>query len=109
LKRLKDGTMDKYRILQSQVIDWAKEKGILENGTPIKQSFKTLEEVGELINAISTNNHLEIKDALGDILVTLIIQAKMQNVDLIECLNMAYNTISKRNGQMVNGTFVKDL
>ena len=100
--------MRDYRILESQVIEWAKDKGILENGTPLKQSFKTLEEVGELINAISTNNHLEIKDALGDVLVTIIIQAKMQNVDLIECLNMAYNTISKRNGEMVKGTFVKD-
>jgi NTP pyrophosphatase (non-canonical NTP hydrolase) len=97
-----------YRILESQVINWAKEKGIFDKGTPIKQSYKTLEEVGELINAVSTNNHLEIKDALGDILVTIIIQAKMQNVDLIECLNMAYNTISKRNGKMVEGTFIKD-
>jgi NTP pyrophosphatase (non-canonical NTP hydrolase) len=97
-----------YRILESLVIEWAEEKGILENGTPIKQCFKTLEEVGELINAVSTNNHLEIKDALGDVLVTIIIQAKMQNIDLIECLNMAYNTISKRNGKMVNGTFIKD-
>ena len=97
-----------YRILENQVIDWAEDKGILENGTPIKQSFKTLEEVGELINAVSTNNHLEIKDALGDVLVTIIIQAKMQNVGLIECLNLAYNTISKRTGKMVNGTFVKD-
>ena len=101
--------MKDYRILESQIIDWAKDKGILEKGTPIKQSFKTLEEVGELINAVSTNNDLEIKDALGDVLVTIIIQAKMQNVDLIECLNSAYNTISKRNGQMVNGTFIKDL
>ena len=97
-----------YRILESLVIDWAEDKGILENGTPLKQSFKTLEEVGELINAISTNNHLEIKDALGDVLVTIIIQAKMQNVELIECLNSAYNVISKRTGEMVNGTFIKD-
>jgi NTP pyrophosphatase (non-canonical NTP hydrolase) len=97
-----------YRILENQVIDWAEDKGILENGTPIKQSFKTLEEVGELINAISINDKEEIKDALGDVLVTIIIQAKMQNVGLIECLNLAYNTISKRTGKMVNGTFVKD-
>jgi NTP pyrophosphatase (non-canonical NTP hydrolase) len=100
--------MRDYRILESQVLEWAKDKGILENGTPLKQSFKTLEEVGELINAVSTNNHLEIKDALGDVLVTIIIQAKMQKLDLIECLNMAYNTISKRTGEMINGTFVKD-
>ena len=100
--------MRDYKILENQVINWAEDKGIFDKGTPIKQSYKTLEEVGELINAVSTNNHLEIKDALGDILVTIIIQAKMQNVDLIECLNMAYNTISKRNGVMKDGTFIKD-
>jgi hypothetical protein len=40
--------------------------------------------------------------------VTLIIQAKMQGLDLNECLGSAYNVISKRTGKMVNGTFVKD-
>ena len=54
------------------------------------------------------NDKAEIKDAIGDILVTIIIQAKMQNLDLIECVESAYNIISKRNGKMVNGTFVKD-
>ena len=97
-----------YRILESQVLEWAKDKGIFEKGTPIKQSYKTLEEVGELINAVSIKDKQEIKDALGDILVTIIIQAKMQELDLIECLESAYNIISKRTGKIIKGTFVKD-
>ena len=97
-----------YRILESQIIDWAKDKGIFEKGTRVKQSLKTLEEVGELISAVSINDKSEIKDALGDILVTIIIQAEMQNLDLIECLESAYNVISQRTGKMINGTFVKD-
>jgi NTP pyrophosphatase (non-canonical NTP hydrolase) len=97
-----------YKELENEIINWAKDKGIFEKGTPIKQSYKTLEEVGELISAVSINDKAEIKDAIGDILVTIIIQAKMQNLDLIECVESAYNVISKRNGKMVNGTFVKD-
>ena len=46
---------------------------------------------------------------MGDIMVTLIIQAKMQNVSLEYCLKSAYNVISKRTGKMVNGQFVKDI
>jgi DNA-binding protein len=42
-------------------------------------------------------------------MVTLIIQAKMQNVSLEYCLKSAYNVISKRTGKMVNGQFVKDI
>jgi NTP pyrophosphatase (non-canonical NTP hydrolase) len=88
-----------YKELENEIINWAKDKGIFEKGTPIKQSYKTLEEVGELISAVSINDKAEIKDAIGDILVTIIIQAKMQNLDLIECVESAYNIISKRNGK----------
>jgi hypothetical protein len=40
--------------------------------------------------------------------VTIIIQAKMQNMSLVECLEGAYNIIAKRTGKMVDGQFVKD-
>jgi hypothetical protein len=32
----------------------------------------------------------------------------MQKVNLVDCLESAYNVISKRTGKMVNGQFVKD-
>lgn len=60
------------------------------------------------MDAIDKENRDETIDALGDILVTLIIQAKMQNVDLLNCLQSAYNVISKRTGVMKDGMFVKD-
>ena len=41
-------------------------------------------------------------------MVTLIIQAKMQDLSLEECLESAYNVITKRTGRMINGQFVKD-
>lgn len=98
----------KYQELEKLVIEWAKEKGILEKGTPLAQCGKTAEEVDELLHSIQLNNKPEIIDALGDILVTIIIQAEMQGLKLEECLESAYNVISKRTGKMVNGTFVKD-
>lgn len=90
------------------VIIWAHQKGILDNGTPGKQSLKTLEECGELVLAVGQDNKHEIKDAIGDIMVTLIIQAEMQGVTIEECLQQAYDVISKRKGKMINGMFVKD-
>lgn len=44
----------------------------------------------------------------GDQLVTLIIGAHMNGLNLIDCLESAYNVISKRTGKMINGQFVKD-
>jgi NTP pyrophosphatase (non-canonical NTP hydrolase) len=97
-----------YNQLEALVIEWAENKGILQKATPARQADKTLEEVEELRAAIADDNREEIADALGDILVTIIIQAKMQNMSLVECLEGAYNVIAKRTGKMVDGQFVKD-
>lgn len=95
--------------LELKVLDWADEKGILKNGTKLKQGLKTLSEVEELLTAIADSDAYEIKDAIGDIVVTLIIQADMNGLTLTECVESAYNVIKNRKGQMVNGTFVKEV
>jgi NTP pyrophosphatase (non-canonical NTP hydrolase) len=97
-----------YFELECAVEHWALEKGILSKATPMAQALKTLEETTEFCRAIHNNDREEIIDSIGDILVTLIIQAKMQNLKLEECLESAYNVISKRTGKMINGQFVKD-
>ena len=97
-----------YNQLEALVIEWAANKGILEKATTAAQANKTMEECQELIDAIQDDNREEVADALGDILVTIIIQAKMQNMSLVECLEGAYNIIAKRTGKMVDGQFVKD-
>lgn len=94
--------------LEKQVEQWAKDKGILDKATPIAQALKTLEETTELLTAINNNDRAEIIDAIGDIMVTLIIQCKMQDLTLEECLQSAYDVISKRKGKMINGQFVKE-
>lgn len=100
--------VSRYRQLEALVEDWAEDKGIIKNGTPTAQALKTLEECNELIDAIDKEHKGETVDALGDVFVTLIIQAKMQGVDLLDCLQIAYDVISKRTGKMENGMFVKD-
>lgn len=100
--------MKDYFKLECAIEVWAEEKGILAQATPIKQAMKTQEELTELCNAILNDDKEEIKDAIGDIVVTLIIQAKMQGLTIEECLNTAYDVISKRTGQMINGQFIKD-
>lgn len=101
--------MKQYNELEALVIAWATQKGIFKNGTVEAQASKTQEEVQELIEAIINDDREEIIDALGDILVTIIIQAEMQGLSLESCLESAYNVISKRTGNMIDGQFVKDV
>tara|TARA_R110002074_G_scaffold54116_2_gene135110 strand:- start:184 stop:495 length:312 start_codon:yes stop_codon:yes gene_type:complete len=97
-----------YFELESAVEEWAHKKGILSKAAPMAQALKTMEECTELCTAINNKDREEIVDAMGDIMVTLIIQAKIQNVSLESCLESAYHIISKRTGRMINGQFVKD-
>lgn len=99
----------KFKDASLLIVNWAKEKDILEKGTVAKQAYKTLEECGELLHAIGANDKNEIKDAIGDILVTILIQCEMQGLTLEECFMSAYNVIKNRNGKMFNGTFIKTI
>lgn len=102
-----------FEDLENNVIDWGYDKGILTDEDPtterkLKQFSKTEEEVIELFDAIKADDKEEAIDAIGDILVTLIMQAKLWNTNLYDCLDQAYEVISKRTGRMVDGIFVKD-
>lgn len=66
--------------LVRKVIAWGEEKGILENSTPGKQFLKTMEEVGELASAIGKNDLEGIKDAIGDIVVALILHMELMDI-----------------------------
>lgn len=94
--------------LEKAVIEWAKEKGIIDNSDPISQIEKTEEEFNELYWGVIGNDRPEIIDGIGDVMVTLIIQSHMQGLTLEECLLHSYNIISKRTGRMENGVFVKN-
>lgn len=95
--------------LETAVLQWAEDRGIFEKATPASQWEKTHEEVMELIDGIVLNNRREIEDAIGDIVVTLIIQARMHGLSLGQCLASAYDQIKNRTGKMINGVFVKDV
>ena len=97
--------------LIQQVIAWGESKGIIGpmgSATAMSQAVKTLEEVNELLQATMTDNPAMIMDAIGDILVTLIMQCELNATTLEECLECAWEQIKGRTGKMVNGVFVKD-
>lgn len=88
--------------------DWATEKGIYVKGDIKTQYVKLQEEAGELAKAIINNDNAEIIDAIGDCVVVLTSIAYFNGVTIEHCINEAYNVISKRKGQMVNGSFIKN-
>jgi len=105
-----------FEELELKVIDWGHIKGILGDTVgghnlkerKLKQMGKFEEEAVEMCDAIASGDIDKVRDELGDVLVTLAIQANLWGLDLAECLDEAYDKISVRTGRMVDGVFVKD-
>ena len=95
------------------VATWGREKGI-NNAT--MQFAKINEEVGELAHELvrgycgdgnTAVPSQEAIDAIGDILVTVIIFADIIGVDPLGALQLSYDTIKGRTGHTENGSFIK--
>ena len=98
-----------HKTVDDKIDQWFEDRGIVANGKTMSQAIKTLEETTELIDAINTNNLLEIVDAVGDIYVTLRGVCVVEGIDLTECAELAYNEIKDRKGHLrADGTFVKE-
>jgi hypothetical protein len=55
--------------------EWGKERNIISPENRGRQALKVMEEVGETMAALARGNHAELKDGIGDSIVTLIILA----------------------------------
>lgn len=105
-----------FKELKTNVEEWANSKDLLHKENAEKQFMKFIEEVFEFkfeMDFISQKFDckeptLDLKLELGDVMVTLIILSKQLDIDIVECLQLAYDKISKRRGKTLNGVFVKE-
>ncbi len=93
--------------LIKQVEQWSIDKG-LDKGNSFTQYAKSSEEMGEVAAALCRNDIGELRDGIGDVIVTLVILAQQNGMTLYECLEQAYGEIKNRTGVMSkDGSFIK--
>lgn len=104
--------LNTFTDLIAKINEWADERN-LKQADPKIQWMRVTEEVGEIRDVLLkptkfTDPQMALKDAIGDTLVTIIVLAHQLDLDVTECLNIAYEEIKNRKGKMINGTFVKE-
>lgn len=100
---------DTYRIVELEIIRWAEARKIIPNAKPYTQLMKAGSEMGELFDAELKGNTDMIKDAIGDVMVCLVNYCALKDIDIVECMGLAYQEIKDRKGYMTpDGTFVKE-
>jgi len=101
--------MATFAALESDIVRWAEARKIIPNSTPHAQLLKALSEMGELADATLKNQKDEVIDAVGDVMVCLINYCALQDINLVDCMEIAYDQIKHRKGTlMASGVFVKE-
>ena len=98
-----------YRETEMDILRWAEARKIIPNAKPHTQLLKAFSEMGELADAELKDSDLDREDAVGDVMVCLIIYCALKDIDLVSCMQLAYDTIKDRRGYLTpDGTFVKE-
>ena len=97
-----------YANIEMKIIQWAEARLIIPNAKPHTQLMKAVSEMGELCDAELKGNMPMIKDGVGDVLVCLINYCALKDINLVNCIEEAYEQIKDRKGvTLPDGTFVK--
>jgi hypothetical protein len=95
--------------LHVKVLQWSRDRQIVPNSTATAQYLKAASEMGELADALAKKDLNATADAVGDVLVCLINFCELSGLDIVQCLEGAYNEIKDRKGFLLpNGVFVKE-
>jgi NTP pyrophosphatase (non-canonical NTP hydrolase) len=101
--------MSTYAIVELDIIRWAEARQIIPNSNSQTQLLKAVSELGELADAIIKQDAQGIVDGVGDVMVCLIIYCGLLDINLVDCMEYAYNEIKDRKGTLLpNGVFVKE-
>jgi NTP pyrophosphatase (non-canonical NTP hydrolase) len=98
-----------YANIEIKIIQWAEARKIIPNSTPDTQLLKAMSELGELADATIKKDREGIVDGVGDVMVCLVNYCALQDIDLVSCMESAYNEIKDRKGTLLpSGVFVKE-
>jgi NTP pyrophosphatase (non-canonical NTP hydrolase) len=101
--------MTTYADVEMNIVRWAESRKIIPNSNPQTQLLKAISEMGELADATIKNDRESIEDGIGDVMVCLIVYCALQDMNLTNCMQVAYDVIKNRKGTLLsNGVFVKE-
>jgi NTP pyrophosphatase (non-canonical NTP hydrolase) len=107
---LRSSKMSSFASVEIKILQWAEARKIIPNSTPEVQLLKAMSEMGELADGTIKNDREAIEDAVGDVMVCLINYCALQDLNLVDCMEVAYDQIKNRRGILLpNGVFQKEI
>jgi phosphoribosyl-ATP pyrophosphohydrolase len=100
--------MSSYAEVEMKILQWAEARKIIPNAKPHTQLLKMISEAGELCDAEIKADKEAIVDAVGDIMVCLVNYCALKDINITDCMYIAYSQIQHRKGTTTpDGVFIK--
>lgn len=93
---------------EQDIIQWGIDRNLYNGSDALRQFGKMKEEAEELLSGLQSDDHDEIKDGIGDIIVCLVHVARFHGMTVEECIEHSYQEIKDRRGTIIDGKFVKE-
>lgn len=101
--------MTTFADVEMNIVRWAEQRHIIPNSTAQTQLLKAVSEMGELADATIKGDMEGVVDGVGDVMVCLVIYCALQDINLVDCMQVAYDSIKNRKGILnTSGVFVKE-
>lgn len=101
-----DRALNTFDLIEN-IVQWHRDRNLIEGSTDKDQFCKLMQEAGELSDSICKQK--DVSDDIGDMIVVLINIATRNGLELSNCLKKAWEDIKDRKGRMVDGVFIKDI
>jgi NTP pyrophosphatase (non-canonical NTP hydrolase) len=101
--------MSSYADVEMKILQWGEARRIIPNAKTHTQLLKMFSEMGELADAEIKGDRTAMVDAVGDVMVCLIMFCSLHDLNIVSCMYSAYGEIKDRKGTLTpDGTFVKE-
>jgi NTP pyrophosphatase (non-canonical NTP hydrolase) len=101
-----DRALNTFDLIEN-IVQWHRDRNLIEGSTDKDQFCKLIQEAGELSDSICKQK--DVADDIGDMIVVLINIATRNGLKLSDCLEKAWDDIKDRKGRMIDGIFVKEI
>ena len=101
--------MTTYAHIEMEIVRWAESKKLIPQSSPATQLQDVYTHLEKLAAATLRQDKEDVIFSVGDVMAHLIVYCVLQDINLVECMYLAYEEIKDRKGTLLpNGVFVKE-
>ncbi len=96
-----------FKKVKENIIKWSGEGRVGSTDDAREEQIRLMGIMGKLSYGVLLHDRDKIKEAIGEMVINLIVLSKHTSVDIEEAIECEYNKIKEQRGVIISGVFIK--